>query len=76
MLQQNRQKWNKPQRNLEVGDIVIIKDETTPRCDWPLAIVRETEKDKSGFVRAVKVKTQHSVLRRPVCKLVLVVSAN
>ena len=73
LLQQPRQKWTKQCRSLQKGDIVLIKDDTAPRCDWQLGLVEETEKDKSGDVRAVTVKTQSSKLRRPINKLVLLV---
>ncbi|KAK3735155.1 hypothetical protein QZH41_020254, partial [Actinostola sp. cb2023] len=38
---QQRQKWNKPQRNLAVNNIVLLLDENTPRSAWPLGIVLE-----------------------------------
>ena len=56
---------------MQQNDIVLIKDENVPRNSWPLGHVTETEEDGQGLVRAVKVKTQHSQLRRPVSKLVL-----
>ena len=40
---QLRQKWNKPRRDMCVGDIVIIKgEESLPRNQWQLARVFET----------------------------------
>ena len=73
LLQQPRQKWKVPQRNMSTGDVVLIRDDTAPRYAWPLGLVMDTEPDEKGFVRAVKVKTQSNVLRRPVNKLVLLV---
>ena len=37
---QERQKWIKGQRNLAVGKIVLVLDEKTPRCSWPLGRVQ------------------------------------
>lgn len=72
---QQRNKWQKSVRNYEVGDVVLLSDETTPRNSWPLAIVQEIEKDRDGVVRAVKVRTSsRTLLRRPVHKTVLLVS--
>ena len=34
---QARQKWVKPTRNLEVDDVVILKDESLPQNNWQLA---------------------------------------
>ena len=36
-----RQKWNMPQRNCKVGDIVIIQEDDLPRNQWPLGGVTE-----------------------------------
>ena len=60
---QQRQKWNKPQRNLAENDIVLLLDENTPRCTWPLGRVLEVYRNsKDGLVRSAKVKTKMSVL--------------
>jgi hypothetical protein len=69
---QQRDKWNTVNRNLRVGDIVLIKQET-PRNEWPLARVLEVNKDQKGLVRSAKVKTQTSTLQRPISKLVVLV---
>lgn len=68
---QARQKWLFPQRNMEIGDIVVVQDDNTQRFHWPLARVVAVEADSSGAVRSVKLQTQKSELRRPVHKLVL-----
>lgn len=80
---QERQKWNKPQRNLKVNDIVIVKDENLPRNCWQLARVVDSFVDPDGLVRKVKLlvadknsagnKGRHSTLERPIHKLVLLV---
>ena len=74
-LLQIRQKWNKAERNLKVGDVVLIADVTTPRCRWPLGRVTEVFPDRKGFVRSVLVRTTTSVLKRPISKLVLVLES-
>ena len=43
---QSRQKWLDVKRNICIGDIVILKDEDSARCKWPLAIVGEVFKSK------------------------------
>ena len=82
---QLRQKWNKPRRNMCVGDIVIIKgDESLSRNQWKLARVVETHQSADGHVRTVKLAVADSTLdskgrrtkpskfvERPVQKLVL-----
>ena len=83
---QPRQKWTKPQRNFQVGDIVLVVDENQPRSIWPLARVESVREGTDGKVRRVKVmlansnidgkgrrKKEPSVLERPIHKLVLLV---
>ena len=73
---QERQKWNKPQRNLAVNDIVLILDENTPRSIWPLGRVIEVYSNRGdGLVRSAKVKTRSTELVRPVDKIVLLESS-
>ena len=71
---QERRKWNRPVQNLTVGDVVLVKDEHSPRNAWSMGRVIMTEPDKEGLVRSVLLKTQTSELRRPVNKLVLLLS--
>ena len=72
-LLQERQKWFRPQRNFNVGDIVLIVDERAPRGSWPLGRIVKVMSDRLGKVRRVLVKTQTNVLERPIHKLCLIV---
>ena len=68
---QVRGNWNKEQRNLKVGDLVLVTSEQTIPSHWPLARVTQVFSGTDGFVRAVEVRTSTSILRRSVTKLVL-----
>ena len=68
---QKQQKWYNSRRNLAVGDIVLVADETNPRSCWPSARVIEVLPGSDGFLRRVKVKTNTTVLEQPVVKSVL-----
>ncbi|KAL0177460.1 hypothetical protein M9458_026354, partial [Cirrhinus mrigala] len=70
-LMQERQKWSKVRQNINVGDIVVIVDPTSPRSSWPLARILETKPDSGGLVRSVKLKTKTGILERPITKLCL-----
>lgn len=82
-----RQKWHSPQRNLQVNDVVIIKEEILPRNQWQLARVVETTVDSDGLVRRVKVQvgvpkslktkspSKPSIIERPIQKLVLLLES-
>ncbi|KAI3374356.1 hypothetical protein L3Q82_005959 [Scortum barcoo] len=50
-----RQRWHKPRRNLQVGDIVILKAEDVHRNEWRMGRVSGTIAGNDGLVRRVKV---------------------
>ena len=66
-----RQKWTKEERNLKVGDLVIIQQKGLKRCNWPLGRVIEVYPGKDNVVRSVKVKNSSGVLVRPSASLCL-----
>ena len=73
---QERQKWNKTSRNFVVNDIVLVLDDKTPRSCWPLGRIMEVYTNREdGLVRSVKLKTNTSVLVRPINKIVLLETA-
>ena len=51
---QVRQKWTKCKRNVQVDDIVVIKDSNLPRNMWSLGRIVEVMPDDTGHVRKVK----------------------
>lgn len=71
-LLQPRSKWNKATRNLQVGDIVMIENDLTPRGDWLLGRITDVSLAKDGLVRSVTIQTSSFNYRRPVTKCVLV----
>ena len=52
---QSRQKWTRPQRNHVVGDIVLICDVDTPRCNWRVGRITEIMEGDDGLARKAKV---------------------
>ncbi|GFU29907.1 integrase catalytic domain-containing protein [Trichonephila clavipes] len=61
-----RQKQHPQSSNIQVGDIVLIRDEWKKRLQWPLARVIKLISGKDGLVRTVKLKTQSCTLIRPI----------
>ena len=57
---QRRAKWFDVKRNFKIGDLVLLKDENTPRYLWPLGLIVEVYKSDDKLVRSVKVKTKSS----------------
>ncbi len=75
---QKRCKWTESRANLQVGDIVLLKDSTLSRNDWPMAMITNTFPGTDGRVRKVEVKTtsQGTTKRffRPISQVILLLS--
>ena len=80
-----QQKWHVEQRNVSVGDIVLVQDSNTLRGQWKLAEVCEAERSKDGKVRDVVLRykrnngksdytgTKDTKIKRSVHRLVIIV---
>ena len=86
---QPRSKWIRPQRNMRVNDIVIIKDDGLPRNQWRLGRISEACPDADELVRKVRITLADSSLdaqgkrvgstcslERPIHKLVLLLESD
>lgn len=71
---QARQKWNQEKPNLKIGDIVLVKDDTAIRNQWPMARIDEVFPGSDGLVRHVRLTMKNSSFKRPIHKLVLLYS--
>ena len=72
---QHRHKWLLNRRNLAVNDLVLVVDNTLPRCRWLLGRVTKVFPGEDARVRTAEVKTKTSRLVRPVTKLCLLEEA-
>ena len=68
---QKRNNWSDPQRNLMIGDVVLIKDQDLFVRTWPLALVTDIHPGTDGRVRAVTLKTSKGYYTRLSVKVVL-----
>lgn len=68
---QQRTKWLKIEKNIKVGDMVIVRNENLPPAVWALGRVSHVHKASDGIVRTVVVKTATGELVRPIGKLCL-----
>ncbi|KAI5753224.1 hypothetical protein M8J77_024779 [Diaphorina citri] len=64
-----RGKWTSGSRNINVGDVVILRGEDSPPQQWPLGRVTEVLPGLDGVVRVAKVRTMNGELTRPAAKL-------
>lgn len=68
---QRRNKWAGVHRALQVGDLVLIRDDHAPACRWPMGRVIEVFRGRDGHVRSCKLKTERTEIERPITKLCL-----
>ncbi|XP_062134720.1 uncharacterized protein LOC133844653 [Drosophila sulfurigaster albostrigata] len=66
-----RNKWQSPSRDLQFGDMVVIREENIPPQEWRLERVLTACPGADERVRVVDIQTCRGVFRRPVAKLVL-----
>ena len=76
---QRRRKWMTARRNIEPGDLVLLRDKATPRNCWATALVLDVKKSDDGLVRSATVKTVREkdsnmksyIYSRPISEFVL-----
>lgn len=80
----NRSKWTRVNRNIRVGDLVVLKEDNLPPLKWKLARVTETFPGPDQLVRSVMIKVvvgyskeNNAIIaqfKRPITKLGLLMS--
>ncbi len=70
---QQRNKWMWQRDNISIGDLVLLVEDTPP-ATWKMGRIEELHTGEDGFVRTVTVKTAKSSLKRPIVKLVPLLS--
>ena len=67
-----RQKWHSTVDGIEVGDMVWILENNTPRGIWPIGRVQKLIKGKDNVVRSCLVKTTKGDFVKQAIKLSLI----
>ncbi|XP_059804058.1 uncharacterized protein LOC132379792 [Hypanus sabinus] len=74
-LLQQRQKWTEPRRNLQVEDLVLLRDKQATRNSWPTARITATFPSGDGHVRKIELKTTDQgdvkIYQGPVTEVIL-----
>ena len=73
---QSRSKWNEEKRNLNIGDIVLVKDDNVSRNQWKLAIVEKVMLGDDNKIRTVEIRQGQKCYVRPINKLVVIVETD
>lgn len=67
---QQRPKWTSPSPDVQVGELVLLKDNNAPPSQWNLARITDVIRgEKDNKVRVVKLKTAASSFTRPIAKI-------
>ena len=56
MREFHRNKLSRPERIVEVGDVVVVYEEDRKRGEWKLGIVESLVTGKDGIVQGVQVR--------------------
>ncbi|KAM3936841.1 uncharacterized protein RB166_001498 [Leptodactylus fuscus] len=74
-LLQGRRKWQQVKPNLQVGDVVLMKDQKVERNAWPMGLISKIFPSEDGRVRKVEVtitrQGDSKTFIRPVSETVL-----
>ncbi len=72
---QRLHKWRKSTRDIQPDDIVLVKEDNMVTNHWQLARVVSTFPGHDGKTRVVLVRTKTGIYKRPITKLVLLLSS-
>lgn len=72
---QPRRKWTEERRDIQVGDVVLLKDSQIKRNEWPTGLITKTILSQDNKVRKVEVKVVKQgtvkIYLRPISDLIL-----
>lgn len=67
-----RRKWQTSQRDVKIGDFVLIKEPNPIRGTYTKGVIIETFPGRDGRVRNVRVKTSRGQYERPITRIVVI----
>lgn len=51
---------------MDVGSIVLVREDNTPRLQWPIGVIVNVYPGRDGLIRSVDVKTRKGVFNRTI----------
>ncbi|XP_053698496.1 uncharacterized protein LOC128745446 [Sabethes cyaneus] len=66
---QARTKWWQPPVDVNVGSLVVIREDKIPPMQWRMGRITATHPGPDGIVRVVTLRTTNGVIKRPVSKI-------
>jgi hypothetical protein len=68
---QQRVKWTKPNINIQINDLVLIKEDSVSPLQWPLGRIIETYPGRDGRTRVVLVRTHKGTYKRSITRIAI-----
>lgn len=66
---QRRYKWQRPKENLKANQLVVVKDDQLPPCEWRIGRVKEVYQGRDGYVRVANIRTANGTITRDITRL-------
>lgn len=63
---QQRPKWNQPEEDVRVGQLVLLREDNTPPSKWPIARILEVHPGSDDKVRVVTLEKHSANIKSPV----------
>ena len=61
---------------MQVDDNVLLKEEGVIRGHWPMGRITKVHPSKDGLVPSLSVHAGRFILRRPIAKIILLITAS
>lgn len=66
---QQRRKWQQPEQNLRIGDLVLVLDDNQPPTKWAIGRIVDTHPGNDHQTRVVTVRTKNATYKRSIVKV-------
>lgn len=66
---QQRRKWQQRERNLRVGDLVLVLDDNQPPSKWAIGRIIDTHPGNDNQIRVVTIRTINGTYKRSIVKV-------
>lgn len=66
---QEKSKWFEEKNEPKVNELVLIREENVPPCQWPMARIVNVHKGDDNLTRVVTVKMKDKIFKRPITKI-------
>lgn len=66
---QTRPKWLKHQKEYEIGDIVLLKEDQLPPAKWALGRITGKHPGEDGLTRVYSIRYRNNIVKRSISRI-------